>query len=195
MRESGETSVIPQCNGNIIHGPVANPGSSTAVSPSAIYSNGTAGSKSAEVEGVPDSFPSSMEDSFRIVEDANLSLTTCALRDVELSKLPDHPGVSRCTLVSSFTSDCDSRLRNLGEDGLAKCVDPIQQRILEVVEGLQRTIAQLQFKLEQQSLALRRRRESEGEEAHSPLITSPGALKDEEELLVSVTTRSWSWWL
>lgn len=137
------------------------------------------------MEGVHGSFPSSLEDSFRVVEETDLSLTTCNLQDGKLCKLPDHTGALGHSLVSSCTSECDSRLRNLGEDGLARYIDPIQRRVLELKEGLQQTIVQLQSKLEQQSLALRRRRESEGEEARSPLITPPGALKEEEELLVS----------
>ena len=50
------------------------------------------------------------------------------------------------SLVSSFSSDCDSRLRLLGDDGLARCNDPVQRRVFEMKEALQLQVDDLQEK-------------------------------------------------
>ncbi|XP_011406514.1 PREDICTED: myotubularin-related protein 3-like [Amphimedon queenslandica] len=86
-----------------------------------------------------------MEESFRVVpETSEPSLTTFAVQEVNKnSSLPlattvDKSWLSYSTSLNySVFSECESRLRLLGRDGLVKQVDPVQERVAEL-EGLLR---------------------------------------------------------
>ena len=161
-------------NGSARHGNPHSPSSSNGVL-----------NQSLDNGGIPDILPSSMEDSFRIVVEDELSLTKFTV-----PQMIDNSHSLHCkhSLVSSFSSDCDSRLRLLGDDGLARCNDPVQRRVFEMKEALQLQVDDLQEKLDRLNCALRTKRESE--EASSPsVIASPEGVKEEEELQVCIKTR------
>ena len=88
--------------------------------------------------------PGDMEESFRVVpETSEPSLTTFAVQEVNKNSLPLATTIDKswlsysASLNYSVFSECESRLRLLGGDGLVKQVDPVQERVAEL-EGLLR---------------------------------------------------------
>lgn len=87
-----------------------------------------------------------MEDSFRVITDANeYSLTTlnCSLREPHPVDTPLSSVLSASLNYSTF-SECEGRLRLLGNDGLEKLVDPVQERVGELNELLWHRIRELE---------------------------------------------------
>lgn len=162
-------------NGSARHGDPHSPSSSNGVL-----------NQSLDNGGIPDILPSSMEDSFRVVVEDEHSLTRFTVPQIIDTT---HSLNCKHSLVSSFSSNCDSRLRLLGDDGLARCNDPVQRRVFEIKEALQLQVDDLQEKLDQLNCALRTKRDSEG--ASSPsVIASPECGKEEEELQVCIKAMS-----
>lgn len=158
VEKKGTISVSTSCNG----------GQLSSDKPTVISSQ-----KSQE-ETFPENGLGNMEDSFKVVEETDLSLTSCIIHEPILKDF-DNSSTFSCS------SDCDVRLRHLGYDGLGKIADPIQERISDLKERMQRIITSLEDKVEEQRLALSMRRVS-GEDISntSPLVASPRTLKEEE---------------
>ena len=165
----------PHQNGSARHGDPHSPSSGT---PNGILN------QTLDSGEIPEGFPSSIEDSFRVVVEDELSLTKFTVPQL-IDDDSSHSLNRKHSLVSSFSSECDSRLRLLGHDGLAKCNDPIQNRVFEMKAALQLQVDHLQENLDRLNLVLRTKRESE--EASSPsVIASPECTKEDEELQVCV---------
>lgn len=136
-----------------------------------------------------------MEDSFRIVEDVSEpSLTTKSLNK-PLARLSSSNDPALTPLSSMSTdiwstviipernkmnmsqfSECESRLRNLAEDGMKPYQDPVQERVREIEEQYKEKIARLEEKVRRMSSVLRHKmdsseRKEEGEEELLDLIT------------------------
>lgn len=106
--------------------------------------------------------PPDMEESFRVVpETSEPSLTTFAVQEVNKnSSLPlattvDKSWLSYSTSLNySVFSECESRLRLLGGDGLVRQVDPVQERVAELERLLRQRVHLLEEELKRVKLAL-----------------------------------------
>ena len=132
-----------------------------------------------------------MEESFRIVEEiSEPSLTVRMVSNTKLEEDDDPPitptvlsprnGVdndrwsssSPCKMNMSMFSECESRLRNLTEDGMSQYSDPVQERVKEIEENYQHKISHLEEKLRRMTQALRHKLDSsEGREEENKEIS------------------------
>ena len=131
------------------------------------------------------------EESFRIVEEiSEPSLTVTMVSNTKLEDDDDPPitptvlspssGVdndqwsssSPCKMNMSMFSECESRLRNLTEDGMRQYSDPVQERVKEIEENYQHKISHLEEKLRRMTQALRHKLDSsEGREEENKEIS------------------------
>ena len=117
-----------------------------------------------------------IEESFRVVdEDSQSSLTTNIIhsnsKDVHTPTQSNHSSLGMWsiptnhydrTLSYSMFSECDSRLRHLGPDGLGEHVDPVQQRIIEIKDTLEKRVHHLESKVRKLTMSLKNRQDSGG---------------------------------
>ena len=162
--------------------------------PDGITTNGTIIQSN---NGLPPShLVNDMEDSFRIVEDVSEpSLTTKSINK-PLARLSSSNDPALTPISSTGTdiwstviiperrnkmnmsqfSECESRLRNLAEDGMKPYQDPVQERVREIEEQYKERIARLEEKMKRVSTVLRHKmdsseRKEEGEEELLEFIT------------------------
>lgn len=119
-----------------------------------------------------------MEDSFRVLEKdfGEPSLTMGSLANqshlAQLSQLSHLSPSHQRSMSYSLYSECESRLRSLGSDGLCREVDPLQERMKEIEGVYLSRIELLESKVKKLTLTLKSRsnsdrsltRESEEEE-------------------------------
>ena len=124
------------------------------------------------------SIPSSvmdMEDSFRVIDDAiEPSLTASTIKRLSSSISDGDPALtpisvnnlwsvgvaSNSKLDLSTFSECESRLRNLSEDGMSLYQDPVQERVRIMEEQYQERISQLEEKVKRVTVMLRHKMDS-----------------------------------
>lgn len=124
----------------------------------------------------PSNVNNDMEESFKVVsEDNQSSLTTHMIRsnskDVSTPTQSNHSSLGvwsvptnhyERTLSYSMFSECDSRLRYLGPDGLGQHVDLVQQRMLEIKDTLEKRVHHLESKVRKLTMSLKNRQDSGG---------------------------------
>ena len=117
-----------------------------------------------------------IEESFRVVnEDSQSSLTTRIIpshsKDISTPTQSNHSSLGVWsvptnhydrTLSYSMFSECDSRLRHLGPDGLGQHVDPVQQRMIEIKDTLEKRVHYLESKVRKLTMSLKNRQDSGG---------------------------------
>ena len=122
-----------------------------------------------------------MEDSFRVIEDTSEqpSLTTKIVPpmtsvvsevDQSLTSPTSHDNLNfwsvempkQQSLDMSTFSECESRLRNLSEDGVGLYLDPVQQRVMEIEDGYKEKVSQLEEKIRRLTMMLRHKMDSTG---------------------------------
>ncbi len=116
-----------------------------------------------------------MEDSFRVIDEAvESSLTLPNMKQLSSSLSDGDPGLtpvsinnqlsvgvaSNSKLNLSMFSECESRLRNLSEDGMTIYQDPIQERVRVMEEQYQSRISQLEEKVKRVTIMLRHKMDS-----------------------------------
>ena len=103
-----------------------------------------------------------VEESFRVLHDEEASLT--AAQDLHVALETSQTTIQSqhgSSLSYSLYSQCDSRLRSLGADGLSKDVDAVQERIRQIDEEYCVRLETLESKIKKLTLVLRTRCDSD----------------------------------
>jgi myotubularin-related protein 3/4 len=135
-----------------------------------------------------------LEDSFRVVTEGEASMTTrdVAMTTKEVAMTTVIPASRETSLSYSQYSQCETRLRNLGQDGLSwEWIDPLHERMREMEELYDRKLEALEDKVKRLTQALRHRqkesdsyRDSEDEvingidEGNDQCVSPGGAVND-----------------
>ena len=99
-----------------------------------------------------------MEESFRIIDE--VSLTTAQLSLANGHAFPTLTKAPPNRMGYSIYSECDSRLRNLGGDGLGYHSNPVQGRVREMERRYQERIRELENKVRKLTWCMRHQRYS-----------------------------------